>query len=87
MDDKREKYIFIGFKEISKYYKLYSPDTGKIIINRNVIFDEEGEWDWRLSNENYNFFIKFEEDGVELEERRENLVTPSTSPTMSSEKG
>jgi len=64
LDDKSEKYIFIGYNTNSKGYKLYNPDTGKTIISRNVIFDEEGEWDWRSSNENFNFFPQFEEDDV-----------------------
>ncbi|CAJ2657878.1 unnamed protein product [Trifolium pratense] len=43
LDDKSEKYIFIGYDANSKGYKLYNPDTGKTIISRNVIFNEEGE--------------------------------------------
>ncbi|KAK2411591.1 putative mitochondrial protein [Trifolium repens] len=85
LDDKSEKYIFIGYNNNSKGYKLYNPDTGKTIISRNVIFDEEGEWNWRSSNENYNFFPQFEEDDVELEEPREDPATPPASPTPSSE--
>jgi hypothetical protein len=87
LDDKSEKYIFIGYDSNSKGYKLYNPDTGKTIISRNVVFDEEGEWEWRSSNENYNFFPQFEEDDVEPDEPREDLATPSASPTPSSEEG
>ncbi|PNX70366.1 cysteine-rich receptor-like protein kinase 25-like protein, partial [Trifolium pratense] len=54
LDDKSEKYIFIGYETNSKGYKLYNPDTGKTIISRNAVFDEEGEWDWRSSNEDYD---------------------------------
>ncbi|MCI76932.1 copia-type polyprotein, partial [Trifolium medium] len=50
-------------------------------------FDEEGEWDWRSSNEDYNFFPQFEEDDVEPEEPREDHTTPLASPTPSSEEG
>ncbi|GAU35304.1 hypothetical protein TSUD_389290 [Trifolium subterraneum] len=79
LDDKSEKYIFIGYDGNSKGYKLYNPDTGKTIISRNVVFDEEGEWNWRSSNEDYNFFPQFEEDDVEPEEPRED---PATLPPM-----
>ncbi|CAJ2640870.1 unnamed protein product [Trifolium pratense] len=87
LDDKSEKYIFIGYDANSKGYKLYNPDTGKTIISRNVIFDEEGEWDWKTSNKDYNFFPQFEEDDVEPEESREDLATPPASPTPSSKEG
>ncbi|CAJ2633694.1 unnamed protein product [Trifolium pratense] len=87
LDEKSEKYIFIGYDANSKGYKLYNPDTGKTIISRNVVFDEEGEWDWKTSNADYNFFPQFEEDDVEPEEPRVDLATPPASPTPSSEEG
>ena len=43
LDDKSQKYIFIGYDENSKGYKLYNPTTRKTIISRDIIFDEEGE--------------------------------------------
>jgi len=45
LDDKSEKYIFIGYDSNSKGYKLYNPNSGKTIINQDVIFNEEVEWD------------------------------------------
>lgn len=87
LDDKREKYIFICYDGNSKGYKLYSPNTWKTIICQNVIFNEEGESDWRSSNEYYNLFPQFKEDGVEPEEPREYPVTPPTSPNTSCEYG
>ncbi|MCI71216.1 copia-type polyprotein, partial [Trifolium medium] len=68
-------YIFIGYDGNYKGYKLYNPDTQKTIISQNVVFDEEGEWAWKSSNEDYNFFPQFEEDDVELEEPREDPAT------------
>ncbi|CAL9218311.1 unnamed protein product, partial [Arabidopsis halleri] len=86
LDDKSEKYIFIGYDNNSKGYKLYNPDTKKTIIRRNVVFDEEGEWDWKSNEEDYNFFPHFEEDDSELtreEPPREEPTTPPTSPASS----
>ena len=76
LDDKSEKYIFIGYDANSKGYKLYNPETKKTIISRNVIFDEEGEWDWRSNNEDYNFLLSFEEENVE-QPREETARQPS----------
>jgi len=39
MDDKSEKYIFIDYDSNSKGYKLYNLNSGKTIINRDVIFN------------------------------------------------
>ena len=43
LDDKSQKYIFIGYDVNSKGYKLNNPNIGKTIISQDVIFDEEGE--------------------------------------------
>lgn len=41
LDDRGEKCIFIGYSENSKAYKLFNPITNKVIISRDVIFDED----------------------------------------------
>ena len=40
LDEKSNKCIFIGYSNESKAYKLYNLMSGKVIINRDVIFDE-----------------------------------------------
>ena len=42
LDNKGEKCIFLGVSDKSKAYKLYNPSTMKIVISRDVVFDEEG---------------------------------------------
>ncbi|GAU34810.1 hypothetical protein TSUD_394360 [Trifolium subterraneum] len=86
LDDKSEKYIFIGYDGNSKGYKLYNPDTGKTIISRNVVFDEEGEWDWRSSNEDCNFFPEFEEEASREVQQVPNSPTSPTSEDTGSER-
>ncbi|GKV03282.1 hypothetical protein SLEP1_g15614 [Rubroshorea leprosula] len=46
LDDKGGKSIFLGVSNHSKAYKLYNPNTKKIIISRDVIFDEGKFWEW-----------------------------------------
>ena len=46
LDDKSVKCVFIGYATQSKAYRLYNPLTGKIIVNRNVVFDEDAGWVW-----------------------------------------
>ena len=44
MDDKSEKCIFIGYSEESKAYRLYNPISKKLIISKDVKFEEEVSW-------------------------------------------
>lgn len=62
LDDKSERYVFIGYDSRSKGYKLYNPSKEKIIISRDVEFDEKGAWDWGVQEEDYNFLPFFEEE-------------------------
>lgn len=41
LDDKFVKCIFVDYSVQSKAYKLYNPVSGKVIISRNVLFNEE----------------------------------------------
>eukprot|EP01018_Ginkgo_biloba_P024020 Gb_18985 [translate_table: standard] len=41
LDDKSTKCILMGYSKETKGYKLYDPTNKKIIVNRDVVFDEE----------------------------------------------
>ncbi|CAL2241824.1 unnamed protein product [Prunus armeniaca] len=60
LDDKSTKYVVLGVSEESKAYKLYNPETQKIIISKDVVFDEANGWDWNNKQE--------KRAGVDLEE-------------------
>lgn len=38
--------VLLGVSEESKAYKLYDPISKKVVISRDVIFQEEQQWDW-----------------------------------------
>ena len=84
LDDKSESFIFIGYDANSKGYKLYNPSNKRIVINRDVTFDE-GEWDFGSHTNDFNFFPQFEEDEQSLVEQlgevQQEPSTPPTSPT------
>ena len=40
MDKKAEKCIFIGYKDGLKGYKLWNPETKKVVYSRDVVFRE-----------------------------------------------
>lgn len=41
LDDKAEKLIFVGYSEESKAYRLLNPETSKIKISRDVVFENK----------------------------------------------
>jgi hypothetical protein len=44
-DDKSKKFVFIGYNEKSKTYKLYDLFEKKLMINRDIELNEEAHWD------------------------------------------
>ncbi|CAA0806954.1 Uncharacterized mitochondrial protein AtMg00300 [Striga hermonthica] len=53
--------VFVGYEDGAKPYRVYNPSTKRLHITRDVIFEEERQWDWAKS-------------GVELEQPREFVV-------------
>lgn len=64
LDDKGQKCIFLGISDKSKAYRLFNPITKKIVVSRDVIFDEEALWNWsdNCSFQHIPFFVKEEEE-------------------------
>ena len=46
LDKKAEAGIFIGYSTTSKAYRVFQPQTGKILISRDVHFVEDKQWSW-----------------------------------------
>ncbi|GKC58344.1 retrovirus-related pol polyprotein from transposon TNT 1-94 [Tanacetum coccineum] len=46
LDDRSMECVLLGFSDESKAYKLLNPTTNKIIVSRDVIFQEHKGWDW-----------------------------------------
>jgi hypothetical protein len=46
LDNRSVKCILLGVSEESKGYRLFNPITKKVVISRDVIFEEEKQWDW-----------------------------------------
>ena len=44
LDKKAEPGIFIGYNTLSKAYIIFQPQSGKIIISRNVVFMVDEAW-------------------------------------------
>lgn len=59
----------------SKAYRLYDPKTKKIVVCRDVLFDEEGKWDWKLGKEEKEELIVEEEESVRPMDKDEEVET------------
>ncbi|KAM7516070.1 hypothetical protein LguiA_005653 [Lonicera macranthoides] len=46
LDKKAESAIFVGYSSISKAYRIYLPQSNKIIVSRDVQFLELDNWNW-----------------------------------------
>ena len=51
LGDKSKRYIFIGYDEKTKGYKLLDPISKKVMVSRDVRINEASEWDWNNSSE------------------------------------
>ena len=39
--------IFVGYEPGSKAYRAYDPGTDRVQVSRDVVFNEDGCWDWK----------------------------------------
>ena len=46
LDDNSIKYIFFGYSIDMKGCRLYDPIIKKLLISRDVVFDENSAWNW-----------------------------------------
>ncbi|CAL8090833.1 unnamed protein product [Prunus armeniaca] len=51
LDLTSKRCIFLGYRSCEKGYRLYSLETGKIIVSRDVVFNENASWDWDTQKE------------------------------------
>ena len=38
--------VFLGYEQGSKAYRIYDPVNNKLIVSRDVLFDEKKSWNW-----------------------------------------
>jgi hypothetical protein len=51
LDDKSRGSVLLGVSAESKAYRLYDPMSQRIIMSRDVVFEEDKSWDWEKSLE------------------------------------
>jgi hypothetical protein len=46
LEDRGCKMIFVGYEGGSKVHRAYDPITKRVHVTRDVVFDEQAQWDW-----------------------------------------
>ncbi|GKA37146.1 retrovirus-related pol polyprotein from transposon TNT 1-94 [Tanacetum coccineum] len=46
LDDRSLRCVLFGVSEESKAYRLYDPVNNKIVVSKDVVFEEEASWNW-----------------------------------------
>nr|CAB3459387.1 unnamed protein product [Digitaria exilis] len=46
LENRSTPMIFIGYETGSKAYRVYNPVDGRVRATRDVVFDEDAQWDW-----------------------------------------
>ena len=72
LDKKAELGILIGYNLISKAYRIYLPQSNKVIISRDVKFLEFDCWSWKGNNDLEQFDCLSWKGNNELELQEEN---------------
>ena len=93
LDDRSKPMIFIGYELGSKAYKCLDPVNFKVVISRDVIFEEVEKWTWSTQGENSHsltFLPNFlsdqaHEDQFDSSDEEEEISTEMTSSSSVSE--
>ena len=68
LDDRLGTLVHLGTEPAFKAYRLIDPISMKIVVSRDIIFDEEKEWNWNLTGkeeDNSGGSFVFDPRGVE----------------------
>jgi len=66
LDARSQKCVMLGYSEESKGYKMVDPITKKVIVSKDVVFEEEQSWDWRKTEEDKNDMLDWGEVDADI---------------------
>jgi hypothetical protein len=59
LEDRSVPMVYLGVEEGSKAHRLYNPHTRRIVVSRDVVFQENVPWEWNAEfGENSEFVIE-----------------------------
>jgi hypothetical protein len=48
LEDRSSRMVLLGYKEGSKACKLFDPCARRVVVSRDIVFDELAAWDWEV---------------------------------------
>lgn len=63
-DDKFEKCIFVSYSLNFKVNRLYNFFSGKIVISRDVIVNEDVSWIWSIDKDGRFIYVLIDDDVI-----------------------
>lgn len=87
LDDRSKALVHLGTEPGSKAYRLYDPTTKRIVVSRNVCFDEKESWDWSSQDtkESGSFTITLGEHGNRGVQETEEVAEKQSIEEQSTE--
>jgi hypothetical protein len=85
IDERSKLYIFIGYNQYSKGYKVYDPIGNKVIVSRDVVIDEKSSWDWSLEAKKQFTFYPIEVEKNQIQEEVKSTTSSPSTPQSSSQ--
>ncbi|KAI5332824.1 hypothetical protein L3X38_022953 [Prunus dulcis] len=61
LDAKSTRGVFVGYATSEKGYRVFNPVTRKLLLSRDIVFDEGAIWNWKEATENSVVMVKDEE--------------------------
>lgn len=79
LESKSASGVFLGIGDETKGYRIYDPIANKIVLSRDVVFEEGKNWDWEKKHESeilvdLEWAGSDEEMDVESEHEKENAA-------------
>ncbi|GKC58826.1 copia-type polyprotein [Tanacetum coccineum] len=71
LDNRSLKCVMFGVSEESKAYRLYDPVNNKIVISKDVVFEEEKAWPWNQGSVAAKSDLNWEDDDHESDDSSE----------------
>lgn len=68
--------VLVGYS-VTESYRLFDPEKGNIITNRDVVFDEKKRWEWNFVNSVTKETVLLDLDEIEPEFTDETQVKRS----------
>ncbi|KAM2036667.1 hypothetical protein ACFX16_039588 [Malus domestica] len=85
LEPKSIKGVFVGYAKCEKGYRVFDPISKRLILSRDVVFDENSAWDWERSTERYMSLPTYEFDTVNTPRSENNENDPQVSSGSSSD--